>query len=217
MRIVEALRERYAAKAFDSTKRVSSEDIDTIEALLHLSPSSANVQPWYYIVASTDEGRKRVASGTQGFFSFNEEKIINSSVVVLFCTKTSLSNEYMNKLIEQEDRDGRYEQSEFKTQNDSVRRHFADSHIFDFKDQQHWLDNQVYISIGTLLLGVAMMGLDAVPMEGFDAKALSDEFKLREKGLTPTCIVAIGYRAEDDFNAKLPKSRLTKADIIERI
>ena len=48
-------------------------------------------------------------------------------------------------------------------------------------------------------------------------KILDEEFNLREKGFTASFVVALGYHASDDFNAALPKSRLSKDEIIEEI
>lgn len=48
-------------------------------------------------------------------------------------------------------------------------------------------------------------------MEGFDAAILDAELGLAEQGLTSLVLVALGYRGEGDFNAKLPKSRLPEA------
>ncbi|MCH4094036.1 MAG: hypothetical protein LKE96_06965 [Acetobacter peroxydans] len=58
-----------------------------------------------------------------------------------------------------------------------------------------------------------LLGVDATPMEGFDAAALSEEFDLKRQGLTPVVLVSLGYHADGDFNAKLPKSRL-QADVL---
>jgi nitroreductase/dihydropteridine reductase len=76
------------------------------------------------------------------------------------------------------------------------------------KDAQHWMEKQVYLALGTLLLGAAELEVDAVPMEGFNAKVLDEELGLREKGFTSVVLVSLGYSGADDFNAKLPKSRL---------
>ena len=53
-------------------------------------------------------------------------------------------------------------------------------------------------------------------MEGADLKALDEEFELRSKGYTAVAVISLGYRSEDDFNADLPKSRLSKASIITK-
>ena len=67
------------------------------------------------------------------------------------------------------------------------------------------------------LLSAAVLGLDALPMEGLDMKVLDEEFGLREKGFTSAIVVALGYHKDNDFNATLPKSRLDKDTIIERV
>ena len=79
------------------------------------------------------------------------------------------------------------------------------------------MEKQVYLAVGTLLLGAGALGIDACPMEGFDMRALDEELGLREKGLTSSVIVALGYRAADDFNARLPKSRMPLERIMTRI
>lgn len=52
------------------------------------------------------------------------------------------------------------------------------------------------------------LGLDAVPIEGFDAAILDAEFGLKEKGYTSLVVVPVGHHSVEDFNATLPKSRL---------
>ena len=54
-------------------------------------------------------------------------------------------------------------------------------------------------------------------MEGVDLDALDAEFGLREKGFRALVVVSLGYRAADDFNAALPKSRLPEAEVITEI
>lgn len=60
---------------------------------------------------------------------------------------------------------------------------FADMHRVSLKDDHQWMAKQVYLNVGNFLLGVAAMGLDAVPIEGFDAEVLDAEFGLKEKRL----------------------------------
>ncbi len=217
MDILNALKTRYSTKEFDSTKKLSDEQITQLEDLLQLSPSSTNIQPWHFVIATTGEGKKRITKGSQGFFSFNEQKVLDASAVVIFASQVDLTDEHLNKVLEKEDKDGRFPQSEFKAQNHGARSIFANMHKLDYKDFQHWADKQVYLNLGNFLLGVAALGLDAIAMEGFDLKALDEEFGLREKGFTSSIVVAVGYHSENDFNKNLPKSRLPKEDIIERV
>lgn len=219
MDIIEALNNRYSTKSFDSRKKLTTEQTQQIKDLLRLSPSSTNIQPWHFIIADTDEGKTRIAKGTQGFFHFNEAKVLGAAQVVVFCSRISADEDYMKHLLEVEDGHGRYPTEEIKQMVYGVRNLFYDIHRYDLKDYQHWLEKQVYINIGNFLLGVAALGLDALPMEGIDLKAIDEEFDLREKGFTTVAVVAVGYRAEDDFNApeKTPKSRLEEDEVFTLI
>ena len=216
MNIIETLNWRYSTKEFDPTKKISDEDFEKVKTILRMSPSSTNIQPWHFLIAADEEGKKRIAKGTQGFFVFNEPKVLNASHVVVFCSKTGADESYMKHLLQTEETDGRYPNDEIKQMVFGARNIFADIHKYDLKDFQHWADKQVYLNIGNFLLGVATLGIDALPMEGADFKAIDEEFGLREKGYTSVAVVALGYRTETDFNTpdKTPKSRLPEEEII---
>jgi nitroreductase/dihydropteridine reductase len=79
------------------------------------------------------------------------------------------------------------------------------------------MENQTYLALGQLLFAAGLEGIDATPMEGFDRDLINQEFDLAEKGLKASVIVSLGYRSETDFNAKLPKSRLTDDVIFTRL
>ena len=210
---------RYSTKRFDTAKRISPEVFDQIKNLLQMSPSSTNLQPWHFIVASTDAGKQRVAKGAQGFFKFNESKILSASHVIVFCARTTVDEVFMKHLSEQEDKDGRYPNSEVKQNVYNARNMFADIHRYDLKDLPHWIEKQVYLNVGNLLLGAAILEVDALPMEGIDVKEIDSEFDLRAKGFTAVCVVALGYRDLSDFNItdKTPKSRLPLEEIITEL
>ena len=217
MEIIKVLESRYSTKEFDSTKKLSEEQICQIEDILRLSPSSTNSQPWHFTIAISDEAKKRVAKGTQNNFIFNEQKVLDASAVIIFSSLVDLTEEYINKLVDKEEEDGRFPQSEQRTQNYGARKTFANMHKYDYKDYQHWTEKQVYLNLGNFLLGVATLGIDALAMEGVDFKVIDEEFKLREKGYTSSLVVAVGFHKESDYNKDLPKSRLEKKDIIEKL
>jgi nitroreductase/dihydropteridine reductase len=92
---------------------------------------------------------------------------------------------------------------------------FVDIHQDQIGDGQQWMAHQVYLNLGQFLLGLATLGIDATPMEGVDTDVLDAEFGLRDKGYASLFVVPIGHSDPDaDYNAALPKSRLTEAEII---
>ena len=187
MDIVSVALKRYSTKAFDATKKLTAEQAENLKTLLQYSPSSTNSQPWHFIVASSDEGKARVAKAASGTYVFNERKILDASHVVVFCA------------------------------NHKGRTFFADMHRKDLHDDDQWMAKQVYLNVGNFLLGVAAMGLDAVPIEGVDFAILDAEFDLKAKGYTSLVVVPVGHHSVEDFNASLPKSRLPQATTITEI
>lgn len=217
MNLIEIMNNRYSTKKFDTTKKISEENIHQIKELLRLSSSSVNLQPWHFIIASSEEGKSKISKSTEGFFAFNKEKVLEASHVIILCSKTSIDDNFLRNILDKEDKDGRYANDEIKNGMHNARSSFINIHKNQYNDLQDWVDKQVYLNLGNLLLGVAALGIDAVPMEGFDSKILDEELGLSEKGLKPIAIVPIGYRANDDFNATLPKSRLNEDEIFTTI
>ncbi|HBC83231.1 MAG TPA: oxygen-insensitive NAD(P)H nitroreductase, partial [Escherichia sp.] len=182
MDIVSIALQRYSTKAFDASKKLTADEAEKIKTLLRYSPSSTNSQPWHFIVASTEEGKARVAKSAAGGYVFNERKMLDASHVVVFCAKIAMDDAWLEKVVDQEDADGRFATPEAKAANHKGRTFFADLHRKDRQDDHEWMARQVYLNVGNFLLGVGAMGLDAVPIEGFDADVLDAEFGLKEKG-----------------------------------
>ncbi|BBP76551.1 oxygen-insensitive NAD(P)H-dependent nitroreductase NfsB [Pseudomonas gingeri NCPPB 3146 = LMG 5327] len=208
MNLAQITTQRYTTKAFDASKSIPQATIDELLTLLRNVPSSVNSQPSHFIVASTAEGKARLAKGALGAFPNNEPKVLNASHVIVLCTRTAMSDAHLDTILKQEEQDGRFSTDTAKSGQQQIRSHFVNLHRYDQKDLQHWMEKQTYLALGSLLLGAAALGIDATPMEGFDAKSLDAELNLHEQGLTSVVIACLGYRSDSDFNAALPKSRL---------
>ena len=209
---------RHTCKAYDPSRKIPAEQIEQLKTLLRYSPSSINSQPWHFIIASSEEGKARVArAAQQDVYASNGPKILNASHVVVFCARTAMDDAHLADLLAQEEVDGRYPTPEGKAMQNKGRNYYTSLHRFDAKDTQHWMEKQVYLALGTLLLGAAALEIDATPIEGFDARLLNEELGLREQGMTSVVLAALGYRSPDDFNAKLPKSRLAAERVISEL
>ncbi len=216
MNINEIAKSRYAVKAFDKNKKINEEDISKLEELLSLSPSSTNTQPWSFIIAESDEAKKKITKSTESF-GFNTQKVLNASHVVIFNVKYPLTDEHLKNVLEKEDQDGRFIDEAAKAGMDSGRRGWVKEHEADLKDEKHWLEKQVYLNVGHFVISAKALGIDSVVMEGFDRKVLDSEFDLEKKNESSLILVGIGYPSDDDFNKDLPKSRLDIKDIVTRV
>ena len=210
MDILSAAKKRHTAKAYDSARRIPEEVMQQVYDLLRNSASSVNSQPWHFIVANTPEGRARIAKATQGGYVYNAAKVNDASHVIVLCARVDMDEAHLDALLEQEERDGRFRDAQARTGQDATRRGYVNQHRYGTKDVAQWLEKQVYLALGTALIGAATLEIDATPMEGFDQKILDAEFGLNEKGLTSLVLVSFGYSSPADFNAGLPKSRLTQ-------
>lgn len=213
MDIAHIARTRYTTKAFDPTRTVPAELIDQLRAVLRNAPSSVNSQPWHFFVAASLEAKDRVAKAMHGNHSYNEPKVRNASHVFVLCAKKSLDDAHLEAVLAQENRDGRFATPELMANQDKSRRFYVNLHQDECKDECDWSGRQVYLALGSLLLAAGALGVDACTMEGFDAAVLDHELGLSGRGLHALVVVAAGYRSADDFNAKLPKSRLPESAI----
>lgn len=143
-------------------------------------------------------------------------RVLNASHVIVLSARNTLPPEYLQTLADQEQADGRYADADARALAHKGRSGFVGLHE-QAGDVATWTQKQTYIAQGFLLLSAALLGVDATPMEGFDAAILSKELELAEKGLSPAVIVALGYHSDADFNAKLPKSRLPEKAIFSHI
>lgn len=134
MDIISVALKRHSTKAFDASKKLTPEQAEQIKTLLQYSPSSTNSQPWHFIVASTEEGKARVAKSAAGNYVFNERKMLDASHVVVFCAKTAMDDVWLKLVVDQEDADGRFATPEAKAANDKGRKFFADMHRKDLHD-----------------------------------------------------------------------------------
>jgi nitroreductase len=65
-RIIEDLNWRYATKKFDSTKKVSSEDLNIIKEALRLTPTSLGLMPLKFFIIENPELREKLKGASNG-------------------------------------------------------------------------------------------------------------------------------------------------------
>lgn len=217
MNIEQIVKSRYTTKAFDPSRKIDESVMAQIESCLRYSPSSTNFQPWHFFIAGTEEGKARIAKAAEGRYAFNAEKIKNASHVVVLCAQAEIDGAHLLAVLEQEAADKRFTDDKTKMAQHQGRSYFVNKHRFEQRDAAHWMEKQVYLALGFLLLGAATLGVDACPIEGFDQIALAEALDLRSLGLNPSVIVALGYHSDSDFNAKLPKSRLEASQTVTKL
>lgn len=217
MNVTQQMQARYATKVYDANKKIPAELFAEIENVLHLSPTSMNLQPLRFVIAESEDGKARVAKSAVGIFGFNAEKIMASSHAVVIASKISVDSDYLEMLLEQEFQDGRYANEDEKVARGKARLGFVELHRHQFNDEAEWHAKQAYIALGSVLTAATQLGIDSTAIEGVDMNILDQEFAFGEQGYHAQFVVIFGYRDDNDFNAKLPKSRLPKTTLMEKV
>lgn len=208
---------RYTTKAYDANKKIPQAQFEKLLEILRFSPSSVNIQPWHFLVAETAQAKQRITQAMTDKYIYNSAKVMDSSHTLVFCTRTNITDEYLEQLLVQDQASGRFKDEAAKQGQRDIRAGYVEFYRNELKNLPAWLENQTYLALGQFLFSAGLEGIDATPMEGFDRDRINQEFGLAEKGLKASVVVALGYHSESDFNAKLPKSRLNEDVIFTRL
>ena len=203
--LLEQLNWRYAVKQFDPTKKISADDWATLETVLQLTPSSAGLQPWKFIVVTDPAVRAKLVPA-----SYGQEKVSTASHLIVFAAKNNLSEADVDAHL----------QNVAKTQGVPVESlaQFRGMLVglvksMDEAARNAFAQNQVFIALGNFLTSAALLGIDACPMGGFDHAQYDEILGLKAQGFTSAVIATAGYRSAADKYATAPKVRFPKEQI----
>ncbi|MBK6723383.1 MAG: NAD(P)H-dependent oxidoreductase [Acidobacteria bacterium] len=207
--LLEGLNWRYATKAYDPTKKVSDADWATIEAAISLAPSSFGIQPYKFIVITDPETREMLKPAAYG-----QTPITDASHLVAFAYKKTLTDGDIEHFVERI-AEVRGVGTDTLADYGNVMKGSAKRAV-DGGYVETWNSRQAYIPLGFLLETTALLGIDATPMEGFDAAKFNGILGLTDYSVV--VLAAVGYRdAANDWLAPLAKVRKPDGEIIVRI
>jgi nitroreductase len=209
MNIIEALNWRYATKEFDSSKKVSDTDLETITESLRLSASSFGLQPWKFLVISNQDVKNSLLE-----HSWGQKQVTDCSHHIVFCYPSNFNDENVDLFLADTAKT-RGQSLEDLEGYGKIMKGFLSQ--FDEAQKRTWMKDQVYIALGNLLTTCALMNIDACPMEGINQVKYDEVLGLSDKGLMSTVACPIGYRSSSDKYAILPKVRFEKSEVIEFI
>tara|TARA_R110000764_G_scaffold3774_1_gene15549 strand:- start:1885 stop:2517 length:633 start_codon:yes stop_codon:yes gene_type:complete len=207
--IVDKLNWRYATKKFDSSKKVSEKDLETLLEAARLTASSYGLQPYeIYVIEDTDVRQKLRKA------SYDQPQITDASYLIVLANKPTFNetmiDDYIANImairgVSKEDLEG-FSQTMKST-------------LLDLPDayKNTWTSNQAYIVLGNLMTVASEMKIDTCPMEGFDKAKYNEILGLTDKDLNAAVVLAVGYRSADDTTQHYPKVRYSKEQIITHI
>ena len=197
--IIEKLKWRYATKKFDASKRLSQSKLNVLTESFNLTATSYGLQPLKMLVIGNTALKEQLVPITM-----KQQQVKNASHVLVLCTETEMNSDYIKQ----------YFNLVAETRNTSrdVLSSFEGFLIDEFSEKskmsvETWMAKQAYLALGNLLTVCALEDIDSCPIEGFEPKKYDELLGLKEKGLQSIVVLAVGYRAEDDFFSGLEKVR----------
>lgn len=202
---IKQLNWRYATKKFDTSKKLSSQQLDGLLSAIQLAPTSYGLQPFKVLVVSNPAIRQQLKAAAYG-----QTQVTDASELLVFATYANYTEAHVDEYVE----------------NIVATRGIKLKDIEDFigmmkgsvnaqsqEQLQAWNAKQAYIALGFLLETAALNNIDACPMEGFDAAQFDEILGLADKNLKAVVIAPIGFRAEDDTYQLYKKVRKAKTDL----
>jgi len=214
--IIEDLLWRHATKKYDATRKVSEQDIDVLFEAMRLCASSINSQPWRFVVIESDVAKQRMSETFARNHQYNQPHVFDSSHIILFSYNPHYTREDYAKVVDKGIEDKRTKPEDREKAFGVFS--FAEFNTDETGDTSCWTKAQTYLAFGNALHVLARLRIDSTPLEGIDIDLVNEEFKEELDGYQCDVALAIGYHhPDDDYNAKLPKSRFKLEKILARI
>lgn len=209
MSLIEDLNWRHAVKAYDSTKKVSEEDLDKILEAARLAPTSSGLQPFRVIVVEDQQLKEKMVKG-----ALNPEVMRDCSHVLVFAAWESYSNEKIDKVYDHHTDVRELPKGRFSSYTDQIKQIYGAQ-----TPEQHFAHTarQSYIALGLAMAQAAELKIDSTPAEGFSNEVVDEILSLRELGLKSVTLLYLGYRdTENDWLSQMKKVRIPMEEFIIR-
>lgn len=200
---------RYATKKFDATKKVSTEDLETLKKAIQLSSSSYGLQLYKVFIIENPEVRAQLQPASWG-----QSQIVDASHLLVFANIVNVQESHIDAYVQNIADTRGLSVEDLKGYSD-----FMKSKIVPLPVEQKavWTSKQTYLALGNLLNAAAELKIDVTPMEGFEPEKYNEILGLGRLGLNASLVAAIGYRHEEDATQHYAKVRKPIEELFETI
>ena len=196
---------RYATKKFDTTKKVSTEDLKTLKEAIRLSASSYGLQPYKVFIIENPELRAQLQPAAWG-----QSQIVDASQLIVFANMTNFSDADIDASLSLTTEIRGLPADALKGYGD-----FMKSKIGALSEdvRNTWTSKQTYLALGNLLNAAAELRIDVTPIEGFEPDKVNEILGLQQLGLNASVLATIGYRHKDDATQNYAKVRKSNEEL----
>ncbi|WP_438449212.1 nitroreductase family protein [Gorillibacterium sp. sgz5001074] len=192
------IRERQSIRSYDPSVRIPAEELKEMLAEAALAPSSSNLQPWRFLVVDDPAVKEKLLP-----IANNQKQVVDSAATVILLGDTEAYKQ-ADKIYDLAVEAGMPKEA-------------RDSYVPRMKEAYRSMPPEVARGVALVDGGLVAMqlmlvakahGYDTVPMGGFSAEKLIEEFKI-PSNLVPVMLISIGKALNPGF----PKARLPVEDV----
>jgi nitroreductase len=176
----EAITSRRAIKKFDSSYKMTSEQVDSLMKLAILSPTSYNQQNWRFVTITDDEIKNKISIAAR-----NQAQPSDGALVILLCGNTSAWK----------DDPLRYWKNSTSEKQEYVKNALEKKYANNPESRRDEAMRSCGFAGQTIMLAARQMGLDSCPMVGFEYDEIAKIINLPDDHIIVLMIV-VGKSAE---------------------
>ncbi|MGB1097235.1 MAG: nitroreductase family protein, partial [Acholeplasmataceae bacterium] len=195
------LLDRRSIRIYDETVKISEDELKQIILEANLAPSSMNMQPWRYVIISSDAAKERLRPALYGNLKQLET---SAAMIVVFndLHKFELAEKIYDTAVEK----------------GLMPKDVREKQLTNIRNMAQKVDLSKLNVSGMIDCGLAAMnlmyvarehGYDTCPIGGFNHEMIHDVVDLDKDRYSPVMIISIGKAAEEGF----PSIRLPFDDV----
>jgi nitroreductase len=194
----DAITQRRSVKHYDTSHRMSEEEIERLLSFAVLSPSAFNIQNWRFVVVRDVELRRQIRA-----VAWDQAQVTDASLLIVLCGDLKS----WEKQPERYWRDAPVEVSNFLVP--AIDTYYR-GHDQVQRDEAM---RSCGIAAQTLMLAAKSMGYDSCPMDGFDFEAVGKLINLPDDHVV-TMFLTIGKGIEEAWprGGQLPLDEVVVQD-----
>ena len=197
------LLERRSIRIYDETVKISEDELKQIILEANLAPSSMNMQPWRYVIISSDAAKERLRPALYGNLKQLET---SAAMIVVFndLHKFELAEKIYDTAVEK----------------GLMPKDVREKQLTNIRNMAQKVDLSKLNVSGMIDCGLAAMnlmyvarehGYDTCPIGGFNHEMIHEVVDLDKDRYSPVMIISIGKAAEVGFpSVRLPFDDVAK-------
>lgn len=185
MKVEDALKNWVSVKSFRD-KEVEEEKLEKIFSLVTRSPTAFNLQPYRFIVLSSEEAKNKAADS-----AINTNKWIGYADKIVVLVGYEDIDRNVNQVMKEKRKDGAIDDEKEK----KLRKMFENYKERSREFLTGWLTRNTLIPATFFMIGCRAEGIGSCPVRGFNQEVLKEQLELDEKE-RPILLIPVGYPKE---------------------